>query len=115
MMVEEDKDESPHVNTDETDEEAQNTCLAFDDDYKGTSVCFLTSPLFSYSSPVHMYSISSPLYYLQGLHSKANDLHTHSPMTLQKLTPGCRRLPDSLPARTSAALDEPRTHWDRSM
>jgi hypothetical protein len=31
-MVEEDKDESPHVNTDETDEEAQDTCLAFDDD-----------------------------------------------------------------------------------
>jgi hypothetical protein len=33
---------------------------------KGTSVHFLTSPLFSYSSPVHMYSISSPLYHLQG-------------------------------------------------
>jgi hypothetical protein len=32
MMVEEDEDESPHVNTDETDEEAQDTCLAFDDD-----------------------------------------------------------------------------------
>jgi hypothetical protein len=31
-MVEEDKDESPHVNTDETDEEAQDTCPAFDDD-----------------------------------------------------------------------------------
>jgi hypothetical protein len=33
MMVEEvDKDESPHMNTDETDEGAQDTCLAFDDD-----------------------------------------------------------------------------------
>jgi hypothetical protein len=32
MMVEEDKDKSPHVNTDETDEEAQDTCLIFDDD-----------------------------------------------------------------------------------
>jgi hypothetical protein len=32
MMVEEDKDESPHVNVDETDEEAQDTCPAFDDD-----------------------------------------------------------------------------------
>jgi hypothetical protein len=32
MMVEEDEDESPHVNTDETDEEVQDTCLAFDDD-----------------------------------------------------------------------------------
>jgi hypothetical protein len=31
-MVEEDEDESPHVNTDETDEEAQDMCLAFDDD-----------------------------------------------------------------------------------
>jgi hypothetical protein len=31
-MVEEDKDESPHVNMDETDEEAQDTCLALDDD-----------------------------------------------------------------------------------
>jgi hypothetical protein len=31
-MVEEDKDESPHVNMDETDEEAQNTCPALDDD-----------------------------------------------------------------------------------
>jgi hypothetical protein len=34
MMVEEvDKDESPHMNTDETDEGAQDTCLAFDDDF----------------------------------------------------------------------------------
>jgi hypothetical protein len=31
-MVEEDKDESPHVNTDETDEGVQDTCPAFDDD-----------------------------------------------------------------------------------
>jgi hypothetical protein len=31
-MVEEDEDESPHVNTDETNEEAQDTCLALDDD-----------------------------------------------------------------------------------
>jgi hypothetical protein len=31
-MVEEDEDESPHVNMDETDEEAQDTCPAFDDD-----------------------------------------------------------------------------------
>jgi hypothetical protein len=32
MMVEEDEDESSHVNADETDEEVQDTCLAFDDD-----------------------------------------------------------------------------------
>jgi hypothetical protein len=31
-MVEEGEDESPHVNTDETDEEAQDTGLAFDND-----------------------------------------------------------------------------------
>jgi predicted aspartyl protease len=31
-MVEEDEDESPHVNTEETDEEAQDICSAFDDD-----------------------------------------------------------------------------------
>jgi hypothetical protein len=31
-MVEEDENESPHVNMDETDEEAQDTCPAFDDD-----------------------------------------------------------------------------------
>jgi hypothetical protein len=31
-MAEKDEDESPHVNTDETDEEAQDTCPAFDDD-----------------------------------------------------------------------------------
>jgi hypothetical protein len=31
-MAEEDEDESPHVNTEETDEEAQDTCPAFDDD-----------------------------------------------------------------------------------
>jgi hypothetical protein len=31
-MVEEDEEESPHVNMDKTDEEAQDTGLAFDDD-----------------------------------------------------------------------------------
>jgi hypothetical protein len=31
-MTAEDKDESPHVNTEETDEEAQDLCPAFDDD-----------------------------------------------------------------------------------
>jgi hypothetical protein len=31
MMVEEDEDESPHVNADETDEEVQDTSPAFDD------------------------------------------------------------------------------------
>jgi hypothetical protein len=31
-LIEEDKDESPHMNTDETDEEAQDTGPAFDND-----------------------------------------------------------------------------------
>jgi hypothetical protein len=30
-LTEEDEDESPHVNTEETDEEVQDLCLAFDD------------------------------------------------------------------------------------
>jgi hypothetical protein len=33
MIADEDKDESPHVNMDETDEEAQDTCPALDDDF----------------------------------------------------------------------------------
>jgi hypothetical protein len=32
-MAEEDKDESPHMDTDETDKEAQDTGLALDDDF----------------------------------------------------------------------------------
>jgi hypothetical protein len=32
-MAEEDEDESPHMDTDKTDEEAQDTGLAFDDDF----------------------------------------------------------------------------------
>jgi hypothetical protein len=32
MMTEEDEDESPHMDTDETDKEAQDTGPAFDDD-----------------------------------------------------------------------------------
>jgi hypothetical protein len=39
-MAEEDKDESPEVNTDETDEEAWDTCLAFDDDLDSEVVDF---------------------------------------------------------------------------
>jgi hypothetical protein len=32
-MVEEDEDESPHINMDKTDEEVQDTCPAFDNDF----------------------------------------------------------------------------------
>jgi hypothetical protein len=66
VMAEKDEDESPHMDTDETDEEVQDTGLALDDDCKGTSVRFLTSPIFSHSPPVYMYSLSSPLYHFQG-------------------------------------------------
>jgi hypothetical protein len=41
MMVEEDKDESPHMNTDETDEEAQDTGPAFDDNLDSDVVDFI--------------------------------------------------------------------------
>jgi hypothetical protein len=34
-MAEEDEDETPHMDTDETDEEAQDTGLALDDDFDG--------------------------------------------------------------------------------
>jgi hypothetical protein len=51
---------------------------------KGTSVCFLTSSLLYYSPPVYIYSLSSPLYHLQGLHLQpttsiliARQLHRH--------------------------------------
>jgi hypothetical protein len=53
---------------------------------KGTSVHFPTSPILSHSPPVHMYSPSSPLYYLQGLHLQPTTSRPDSPMTLQKLT-----------------------------
>jgi hypothetical protein len=37
-MVEEDEDKSPHMDTDETDEEAQDIGPAFDDDLASTSL-----------------------------------------------------------------------------
>jgi hypothetical protein len=43
---------------------------------EGTSVHFLTSPLLSYSPPVHMYPPPSAVDHLQGLHRKANNFHT---------------------------------------
>jgi hypothetical protein len=53
---------------------------------KGTSVCFLTSPILSHSPPVHMYSPSSPLYYLQGPYLKPMTSRPDGPMTFQKST-----------------------------
>jgi hypothetical protein len=41
-MVEEDKDGSSHINTDETDEEAQDTGLAFNDDVNSDVINFTT-------------------------------------------------------------------------
>jgi hypothetical protein len=53
---------------------------------KGTSICFLTSPILSHSLPVHMYSPSSPLYYLQGPYLKPTTSRPNGPTTLQKST-----------------------------
>jgi hypothetical protein len=53
---------------------------------KGTSVCFLTSPLFSYSSPVHMYFPYSLLYHLQGPYLKLMTSRPDGMMTFQKST-----------------------------
>jgi hypothetical protein len=39
-MAEEDEDESPHMDTDETDEEAQDTGLAFDDNLESDVIDF---------------------------------------------------------------------------
>jgi hypothetical protein len=56
-MVEEDEDESPHVNMDETDEEAQDTCPAFDDDLDSEVNDFTIEDvvyfLFQYNSVTH--------------------------------------------------------------
>jgi hypothetical protein len=40
MMTEEDEDESPHMDTDKTDEEAQDASLAFDDDLDSEVIDF---------------------------------------------------------------------------
>jgi hypothetical protein len=61
------------------------------------------------SPPVHMYSPSSPLYYLQGPYLKPTTSRPHSQLT------DSRQLPTSPPARTSTALDGLMMHWDRSM
>jgi hypothetical protein len=87
--------------------------MGFTAPYKGTSIRFLTSPILPYP-PLFICTSTTPWYHLQEPHSKADDLRTHSPTTLQKLTPGCCRLPASPPARTLAASDEPWMHWDRS-
>jgi hypothetical protein len=51
-----------HMTPDEQDEFIQHIMA----NCKGTSVRFLTSLILSLLLPVHMYSPSSPLYYLQG-------------------------------------------------
>jgi hypothetical protein len=53
---------------------------------KGTSVCFLTSPILSHLLPVHMYSPSSPLYYLQGPYLQPTTFRPDGPTTFQKST-----------------------------
>jgi hypothetical protein len=53
---------------------------------KRTSIHFLTSPILSHSPPVHMYSPSSPLHYLQGPYLKLATSRPDGPMTFQKST-----------------------------
>jgi hypothetical protein len=56
---------------------------------KGTSICFLTSPLLSHYPPHPPLSICIlpiPWYHLPGPHSKPNDFCTPSPTTFQKST-----------------------------
>jgi hypothetical protein len=48
---------------------------------KGTLVLFLTSPILSHSSPVHMYSPPSPLYYPQGLYPEPTTPRPDGPTT----------------------------------
>jgi hypothetical protein len=53
---------------------------------KGTSVYFLTSHILSHSPPVHMYSPSSPLYYLQGSYLRPMASRPDCLTTVQKST-----------------------------
>jgi hypothetical protein len=53
---------------------------------KGTSVRFLTSPVLSHSTLVHMYFLSPPLYYLQGSYLKPMTSRPECPTTFQKST-----------------------------
>jgi hypothetical protein len=53
---------------------------------KGTSVRFLTSPILSHLLPIHMYSPSSPLYYLQGSYLRPTTSRPECPTTFQKST-----------------------------
>jgi hypothetical protein len=69
-MAEEDEDESPHMDTDKTDEEAQDTGPVRG--HLSISLLPLSSPtspcpyVFPILTSVHLYSPSSPLYHLQG-------------------------------------------------
>jgi hypothetical protein len=82
---------------------------------KGTSVHFLTSPLLSYSPPVHMYF---PLHLCAISRDHTQSRQLSYPMvwwlSRGRLT-RCRRLSAPSSTRTSAASDKPRTHWDRSV
>jgi hypothetical protein len=53
---------------------------------KVTSVRFLTSPIISHSPPVHMYSPSPPLYYLQESYLRPTTYRPDCPTTFQKST-----------------------------
>jgi hypothetical protein len=70
----------------EVAEMAQTEKIKRTDGCKGTSVRFLTSPILSHSPPVHMYSLSSPLYYFQGPYLQPTTSKPDGPTTSQKST-----------------------------
>jgi hypothetical protein len=85
-MVEEDEDESPHVNTDETNEEAQDTGPAFDDDItieKGDCVFMTMVHLVDPQYFVRASStVSGRLAKAFAKNSKPKDFHDIVPMSL---------------------------------
>jgi hypothetical protein len=92
-MVEEDEDESPHVNADETDEEVQDTGLAFDNDLdsdvddiiieEGDRVFMTTVHPVNPQHFVHAFStVSGRLAEAFAKNSKPKDFHDIVPMSL---------------------------------
>jgi hypothetical protein len=91
-MVEEDEDESPHVNVDETDEEAQDTCPALDDDHdsdvddvtieEGDRIFMMMVHPVNPQHCVHALSMVSGRLAEASKNSKPKDFHDIVPMSL---------------------------------
>jgi hypothetical protein len=107
-IIEEDEDESPHVNVDETDEEAQNTCLALDNDpdsdvdnitiEEGDHIFMMMVHLVNPHHFVHASSmVSGRLVEAFAKNSKPKDFHDIVPTSLHTYT--SETTFDSLPER----------------